>query len=267
MHQKQHGAIANFRQARPKPAQLAFFVFRFDGGFVLLPFLAKRRIGQAVVETLTGKLVIGQRAALTNVLRQISARVGLQTADQHTGHTNRMGFRLQLLPVRHQHWRDLVAVTVVAHMVHGIGEEATRATGRVIQSTNQTGAGLKQGIIRVKQQCGRQVNDVTRRHEVLGPFIDLGTKAANQVFVDVTHHPIRHHVRVQVDLGKVLANLVQQARFLQPDHRIAKLKLLEDSAGVIRKQGDVVFQIAARLGTTQGAKGVFRGVVEGVFSG
>ena len=94
------------------------------------------------------------------------------------------------------------------------------------------------------------VNDVTRRHEVLGPFIDLGTKAANQVFVDVTHHPIRHHVRVQVDLGKVLANLVQQARFLQPDHRIAKLKLLEDSAGVIRKQGDVVFQIAARLGAT-----------------
>ncbi|CAC9253264.1 Uncharacterised protein [Citrobacter werkmanii] len=94
------------------------------------------------------------------------------------------------------------------------------------------------------------VNDVTRRHEVLGPFIYLGTKAANQVFVDVTHHPIRHHVRVQVDLGKVLANLVQQARFLQPDHRIAKLKLLEDSAGVIRKQGDVVFQIAARLGAT-----------------
>ena len=69
MHQKQHGAIANFRQARPKTAQLTFFVFCFDGGFVLLPFLAERRIGQAVVETLTGKLVVGQRAALTNVLR------------------------------------------------------------------------------------------------------------------------------------------------------------------------------------------------------
>ncbi len=112
------------------------------------------------------------------------------------------------------------------------------------------------------------VNDVTRRHEVLGSSLTSLFKAADQVFVDAaTHHLIRHHVRVQVDLGEVLANLYSKPAFSSRITVLPKLKLLEDSAGVIRKQGDVVFQIAARLGATCGAEGVFRGVVEGVFSG
>jgi hypothetical protein len=96
-------------------------------------------------------LVVRQSAAELDVLRQVAARIGFQRAQQHAGQADRMGFRLQLLAVGHQHGRHLVAIAVVGDVIHRIGQEAAGATGGVIQGTDQAGIGLEQRIVRVEQ--------------------------------------------------------------------------------------------------------------------
>ncbi len=104
------------------------------------------------MEALVGELVIGERAAQTDVLRQIAARIGLQGPQQHAGQADSMGFRLKLLSMRNKDRRHFEAIAVLGNMVHGVGQEAARATRRVIQGTDQAGIRLEQSIVWVEQQ-------------------------------------------------------------------------------------------------------------------
>ena len=65
-------------------------------------------------------------------------------------------------------------------------------------------------------------------HEVLSPFVDGGPEPADEVFVDVAHHPVRHHRRVEVDPSEVLADPKEDPGLVQLGDRAGKLELLED---------------------------------------
>jgi hypothetical protein len=129
--------------------------------------------------------------------------------------------------------------------------KAARATGRVVQGADQAGIGFEQGVVGIKQKRRGQMHHVAGRHEVFGPFIHLGTKAADQVLVEVAHHPIRHRFRMQIDAREVLANLEQHAGLVEPDDGVREIELLEDDASVVREVGDVVLEVLAGLGAAQ----------------
>lgn len=163
------------------------------------------------MKALPGERIARERAeGARDVLGQVASRIALQGAQEHAGHRHRMRFRLQFLAVGDQDRRRLGAVAVLGDVVYRVGQEAARAACRVVQGADQAGVGLEQLVVRVQDQGRRQMHHVARRHEVLGAFIDLGAEAADQVLVDVAHRAVRDRRRVQVDLGKVLANLEQQ---------------------------------------------------------
>ncbi len=101
------------------------------------------------------------------------------------------------------------------------------------------------------------MNHITRSHKVFRTFIDLSPKAANQVFIQITHFTVMHHVRMQVNAGKVLANLEQHTGFVESNNGIGKIELFKDNAGIIRKMGDIVLKVLARLGASKIANLVF----------
>ncbi|MPN14498.1 hypothetical protein SDC9_161825 [bioreactor metagenome] len=108
------------------------------------------------------------------------------------------------------------------------------------------------------------MHHIAGRHEVLGPFVDLGTKAADQVLIEVAHHAIRHRFRVQIDSGEILANLKEDTGLVEPKDGVREVELLEDDSGVVREVGDVVLKVLASFRAAQIAQGVFGGVVERV---
>ncbi len=62
-----------------------------------------------------------------------------------------MGFGFQFLSVRDDYWRYLEAIAVFGNRVRGIGKNASRAAGGVLQGADQAWIGLDKGVIRVKQ--------------------------------------------------------------------------------------------------------------------
>ena len=252
MQQEQHRAVADPGQfGTEAPVKTLLLMLPHHGGLILLPLLAERRIGQPIVKPFTGVLVVRQGAAQLDVLRQITARIGLQGAQQHAGKTNRMGFRLQLLAIGNQDRGHLEAVTQFINMVHGIRQHAARAARGVIEGADQPRVLLKEGIIRIEQKRGRQMHDIPRRHEVFSRLIDLGAKATNQMLIDVAHHPVRDDRGVQVDGSKVLADFVEQAGPIQSGDGVGEIELVEDDPGVIRELGDVVLKVLAGPRPTQ----------------
>ena len=108
-----------------------------------------------------------------------------------------------------------------------------------------------------------------RHLEALRPTVllhhrHLGAEAADQVLVEVAHHPVRHGIRVQVDACEVLADLVEQARLVEADDGIGEVELFEDQARVVREPRHVVLKVLAGLGAAQRGERVAGGVVERV---
>jgi len=148
------------------------------------------------VKAVIRELVIGQRAAELNILRKVASGIRFKCAQQHGGQTDGVGFRLKLLPVWNQHGRCLEAAAIVGYVVHRVSKESAGTAGRVVQGADQAGIPLEQFIIRVQQKRGSQVNNITRGHEIFGALVDFSPKAADQMFVDIAHHPVRHCMRV-----------------------------------------------------------------------
>ena len=84
--------------------------------------------------------------------------------------------------------------------------------------------------------------------EVFGTLIDLSPEATDQMLVEVAHHAVRHHVRMQVDRREVLANLEQHPSLVEPDDGIGEIELLEDDPRVVGEVRDVVLKVLAGLG-------------------
>lgn len=95
------------------------------------------------------------------------------------------------------------------------------------------------------------MNDITRDHEVFGRFIHFRPKAPEQVFIDVAHHSVGYRVWMEVDVGKILADLEQDFRFFESDHGVAEVEPLENDPCIVGKLGDGVLKILASLGASE----------------
>jgi len=234
VQEEQHRPVADPGQLGAESAFKPLLLMLPDhGGLVLLPLFAKRGIRDAVVELVGGQLVVGQSAAELDVLGQVPARIGLDGLEQHGCETDRVGLRFQLLPIGHDDRCDGVTVPQGVHMFHPVGQKAAGPAGRVIEGPDQAGVVDEHLVIRVEQQLDCQVDHVARGHEILGRLVHLRPEAADQVFVDVGHHPFRNRVRVQVDGGEVLADLVEDPGLIHPGQRVREVELFEDDPGVV----------------------------------
>lgn len=108
------------------------------------------------------------------------------------------------------------------------------------------------------------MNDVAGGHEVFGRLVHLGAEAADQVFVDVGHHPFRNRVWMQVDRGEVLTDLVEDPGLVHPGERVGEVELFKDDPRIVREGGDVVLEVLTGAGRAEAAQVVVRGVVERV---
>lgn len=175
-----------------------------------------------------------------------------------------MGLRFELLTVGHDDRSDGVAVAQGVHMFHAVGQKTAGAAGGVIEGPDEPRVVDEHLVIRVEQQLDGQMDHIARGHEVLGRLVHLGPEAADQVFIDVGHDPFRNRVRVQVDGGEVLSDLVEDPGLVHPGHRVREVELLEDDAGVVGEGSDVILEVLAGPGRAEAAQVVIRGVVERV---
>ena len=96
VHQEQQRPVRDARQAGAEAAVVPLLlVLVADLLLDLLPLHAEGRIGEAVVEGLAGVAVVGQGVAEHDVRHVLPL-------DQHVGLADRVGLRVELLPVDHQ---------------------------------------------------------------------------------------------------------------------------------------------------------------------
>ena len=95
------------------------------------------------------------------------------------------------------------------------------------------------------------MHHIARCHEVLSALVHLSAKTANQVFIEVAHHAIWHSVWVQINLGEVLANLVENPSLVQARDCVREIELLKNDSGVVREMRDVVQQVLCCLTAAQ----------------
>lgn len=175
-----------------------------------------------------------------------------------------MGLRFKFLPVGHDDRRDGVAITQGVHMFHAVGQKTPGAAGRIVQRPDEPRVVDEHLVIRVEQKFDRQMDHVARGHEVFRRLVHLGPEAADQVFVDVGHDPFRNRVRVKVDGGEVLTDLVEDHGLVHPGQRVREVELFEDEPRVVGEGGDVILEVLAGPGRAEAAQVVVRGVVERV---
>lgn len=99
-------------------------------------------------------------------------------------------------------------------------------------------------------------------HEVFGPLHSLPPQNAGSGVYRCRSSLGRDLRWMEVDVGKIQADLEQDTRLVGADHGVAKVGLLENDPCVVRKLGDIVLKILACFHASEGSKRVFGGVVE-----
>ena len=213
------------------------------------------------MEPLALVLVVRQRAAELDVLRQIPAQITLEGFQKHGSQSDRVSFRCQFLAIRHEDGRGAVAVLKALHMLHAIGKEAAGAAGRVVKGADETRFVDEEVVVGVEKELDGQVHHIARGHEVFRGLVHFGTEPADQVLVDVRHGAFGHRIGMKVDLREILANPVEDAGLVYALERVEEVELLEDSPCIWRELGDVIFQVRQGARRAKAGEIIARGIV------
>src|SRR5690606_1251141 len=90
--------------------------------------------------------------------------------------------------------------------------------------------------------------DYLSRSEVLPCGLIRGfRKLSDELFECLTHHPVRHPIRMQVDGRELLNEQIKQVLVVQLDHTVDELEMFEDVARVLREIPDVGNQVLANV--------------------
>ena len=152
------------------------------------------------------------------------------------------------------------------HILHAAGEKAAGARSGVIDRADDAGLGQR-GVILHKDQRGGQAHNIARGKVFTRRFVRTFGKAPDQLLKDQPHlvagdrrwtqvhgrHPL-HHLEEQVGLGQLA-------------HKVGKLKVFKDLAGIGRKALDIGGQVALDIGAAQLAQIHGRAIVEGLARG
>ena len=205
MHQEQQRTIADSRQTGTEATIEPFLLMLLRDRFLdLLPFDAKRRIGKHVVKLLARQAIVGQRVAVDDV-------ADVLPLDQHVGLADRVRLGVQFLAVHHQPSIRVVPLPSLGthQMILGHRQHASGSGCRIVQRTDNAGLG-QCVVVFDEQQVDHQPDDFSRREMFSGGFVGQFRELANQFFKDVPHLLVANDFGMQVDVGELFGDQIQQ---------------------------------------------------------
>ena len=236
VQQEQQRAVADARQAGAEAAVEALLLgFLADLLLDLLPLHAEGRIGEHVVEVLARQAVVGERVAEDDV-------GDVLPLDEHVGLADGVGLGVELLPV---HDRAGRRGSARARCSLGDATACRRCPRRGRRSSARRPACVSASSSSMKSRL--TISRMTSRgREVLagGLVGELG-ELADQLLEDRAHLGVADRVGVQVDVGELLGDQVEQAGLGQPVDLGVEVEALEDVAHGRREGLHVGAQVLA----------------------
>jgi hypothetical protein len=210
-------AVADARQAGAEATVVAHLRrFLADFLFDLLPLDAEGWIRKHVVEVLAVQAVGGQGVAEDDVGHVL-------TLDQHVGLADGVGLGIQFLAVHDQPGAGIQA----AEMFVGHAQHATGAGGGIVDRAHDAGPG-ECLVVFDEEQIDHQPNDFSRREMLAGGLVGQLGKLADQFLEDRAHLGVADHLGVQVDIGELFGDEIEQPGLGQLVDLGVKVEALED---------------------------------------
>lgn len=238
--QEEHLAVADRRQSagesRPRARAGDLVLDRSLGG---LPVHAVRRVGQAVVERLTGEQVLRERVAEPDV-------GGVLVADDHVGLADRIRLVVDLLAVELEP-RVGVQPGMLGRadqVLLGEREHAARACRRVVDRAYDVLLGQRP-VVAGEQQVDHEPDRVARCEVLPGGLVRGLRELADQLLEQVSHLGVADRVGVQVDLGELLYDDQQPVLLRQRGDLVVEPEPVED-VDVLGKARDVVSEVGGQ---------------------
>ena len=123
---------------------------------------------------------------------------------------------------------------------------------------------VRTSVVVDEQQVHHEPDDLARGEVLTGGLVRQLRELADQFLVEVAHLDVRHDVGVQVDVGELADDLVQQVGPSQPVDLDAEVELVDDVPGGLGEAPDVQLErVGDRVRVVQQlGEGQRRGVVE-----
>jgi len=223
-----------------------------DGILLRLPFDAKRRIGQHVIEPLPGEPVVRKAVRKHDM-------VDVVPLDQHVAAAHRVGFRVVVLPERLQAGVGVQFPQVLVRH----GQHAPGPTRRVQHRLDDPLAS-QDVAVRLEQQVHHQPDNLAGREVVARRLVGRFAESPDQFLEDVAHLDVGHRIGVQVDVAELRHHQEQPVMLVQLGDVLLEGKPLEDAPHVGREALDVAGQVPRDLAriVLQPAEGQLARVVE-----
>jgi hypothetical protein len=201
--------------------------------------------------------VFGQRVADDDV-------ADILALDEHVGLADGVGLVVEFLA---EHGQAGIGV-VFKQIFAGHRQHAARPCRWVIDGAHDGIARRQHIVVLDEQQIDHQADDFARREVLAGGFVGDFGELAYQLFEDQAHLGVIDGVRVQVDVGELFGDQVEQAGLGQALDLGIEIEALEDVAGRRRKALDVGVEVFANmvLVAKQLVQVKRRGVVEALAS-
>jgi hypothetical protein len=146
---------------------------------------------------------------------------------------------------------------VLAQVVAGFAEHATRAARRVEQLAHRAWLG-QQFIVVHEEQVDHEADDFAGREVVTRRLIGLFVEAPDQVLEQQSHFNVVHRAWVEVDLAELSDHQKQDVVLAHALDFVGEIEALEDAFYVVRETVDVrrevqvdVVWVAHQLGEAQ----------------
>ena len=167
---------------------------------------------------------------------------GIASLDQDVGLAHGVGGLVQFLAVHAHIGRGIVFV----HPVFEHGKRAARAAAGVAAGDDASRGA--QVLFRLGgDQVHSQLQAVARAEVLTSGLVGHFGELAQQLFVDIAHFGIGHHLGPQVHLAEFLHDQKQQVLVVQLAHNGAELEVLEDIQGVRRELAPVIVQVGCDM--------------------
>ena len=234
--EEQERAVVDARQAGPEAtAEAELVVLVLDLPLDLLPLDAERRIGEEVV------VAAPLKASSLKLLprRMFDAFWPLSIMSRAA---DGVGLGVQLLAVA----LEPRARVQLAEVLRGDREHPAGAAGRVEHRPHDARRPQRL-VVLDEEEVDHEADDLARREVLAGGLVRQLGEPADQLLVQVAHLDVADGVGVEVDLGDLRQDEVQELRAVEPADLGVEVELLDDVAGLGVERRDPGAEVAGDL--------------------
>ena len=216
--EKEQRAVVDPRESCAEASGIAELLrFAPDEFLLLLPFDAKRRIREHVVEAILPEAVVHERAAELDVVHVLAL-------DEHVGTAGGIRLVVQILPIEHRHG---VAVEG-ADVFLGNGEHAAGSAGGVVDGLDDVA--LVEVMFGAEQEVDHEADDLARREMLSGLFVRLFGADQDKFLEDIAHLQIGDGLGGEIDLigGESLDHVEEEVFFVHLGDLHPEVEAFED---------------------------------------